>query len=80
MKKIIILCALLAMLIPPDVFAGGNSARSSLDREWSIRQAQQQRQAARFRAIEADAAKAIESLTTEQETGGNPSIYRSDTK
>ena len=60
MKRIIILCMVLALLSPLDVFArgGGNSNRLNLDVEWMIRQAQLQRQAEHFRAIEADAAKA----------------------
>lgn len=80
MKKVIILCTLLALLIPLDVFARGGSNRVNWDREWRIRQAQQERQAARFRAIEANAAKAIEALTREPATRRNQSMYRSDSE
>lgn len=82
MKKIIILCMLLALLAPVDVFArgGGNSNRLTLDVEWRHRQAQMQRRAAHFRAIEADAARAIEALTREAETGRNQSMYRFHSK
>jgi hypothetical protein len=77
MKKIIILCTLLALLIPLDV-ASGESIRFDLEREWRIRQAEQQRQAAHFRAIEADAARAIGALKSEWQGAVDKPMYRSE--
>jgi hypothetical protein len=58
MKTIVVVCAILALLAPAHVFAGDSSSRFALDREWKIQQAQQRELDARFKAAEADAAKA----------------------
>ncbi|MBI4965467.1 MAG: hypothetical protein HY913_19475 [Desulfomonile tiedjei] len=69
MKKIIALGVILALLTPVYVHASDSSSRLELEKEWRIRQAQQKQEDARFKAIDAEAAKAFDALGSKADAG-----------
>ena len=75
MKTIVVICAILALLAPAHVFASDSSARSALDRDWKIQQAQQQQMDARFKAAEDASAKGFKAIEGKPDAGKDKSIY-----
>ena len=65
MKKIIALCAVLALLAPVYAFAHGDTVYR-LQRKWNIEQAQQQQELPSFRGIEAGVNRAMKLFQTQE--------------
>lgn len=75
MKTIVVLCVILALLVPAYVHASDSSSRFALEREWKIQQAQQKELDARFKAAEAGAAKSFKALGSKADAGKTKPIY-----
>ncbi len=63
MKRIIALCAVLALLTPAYAFAHGDTMYR-LQKKWQLEQAQEQRELPSIKGIKADVAKAMKSFQT----------------